>query len=48
MAITYRRNRFLVQEIARRKYVARRFEGGDTIVVRLDDVNAQLATSKAA
>ena len=48
MAITYRRNRFLVQEIARRKYVARRFEGDDTIVVRLDDINAQLAASKAA
>ena len=42
MAITYRRNRSLVQEIARRKYLARRFEGGDTIVVRLDDINAQL------
>ena len=42
MAITYQRNRSLVREIARRKYLARRFEGGDTIVVRLDDVNAQL------
>jgi len=42
MAITYRRNRSLVQEIARRKYLARRFEG-DTIVVRLDDINAHLA-----
>src|SRR5262245_48480208 len=48
MAITYRRNRSMVQEIARRKYVARRFEGGDTIVVRLDDINAQLAASRAA
>jgi hypothetical protein len=48
MAITYRRNRSLVQEIARSKYAARRFEGGDTIVVRLDDINAQLATSRAA
>src|SRR5215831_12768986 len=37
MAITYRLNRSLVQEIARRKYLARRFEG-DTIVVRLDDI----------
>src|SRR6516165_11149299 len=48
MAITYQRNRSLVQEIARRKYAARRFEGGDTIVVRLNDINAQLATSRAA
>ena len=48
MAITYRRNRSLVQEIARRKYATRRFEGGDTIVVRLDDINAQLATLRAA
>ena len=46
MAITYRRNRSLVHEIARRKYVARRFEGGETIVVRLDDINAQLAASR--
>ena len=42
MATTYRRNRSLVQEIARRKYLARHFEGGNTVVVRLDDVNAQL------
>ena len=47
MAITYRRNRSLVQEIARRKYLARRFEG-DTIVVRLDDINAHLADRSKA
>src|SRR4051812_1204316 len=47
MAITYRRNQALVQEIAKRKYLAQRFELGNTIVVRLDDVNAQLAASKA-
>ena len=47
MAITYRRNQSLVQEIARRKYLARRFEGGDTIVVRLDDINTQLADRPA-
>jgi hypothetical protein len=48
MAVTYRRNQALVQEIARRKYLARRFEFGNTIVVRMDDVNAQLAISGAA
>ena len=48
MAITYRRNQALVQEIAKRKYLARRFELGNTIVVRLDDVNAHLAVSRAA
>ena len=48
MAVTYRRNQALVQEIARRKYLARRFELGNTIVVRLHDVNAQLAVSRAA
>jgi hypothetical protein len=47
MAVTYRRNQALVQEIAKRKYFARRFElGNTTIVVRLDDVNAQLAVSR--
>jgi hypothetical protein len=48
MAETYRRNQALVQEIARRKYLARRFELGNTIVVRLYDVNARLAVSGAA
>jgi hypothetical protein len=48
MAVTYRRNQALVQEIAKRKYLARRYEVGNTIVVRLDDVNAHLAASKAA
>ena len=48
MAVTYRRNQALVQEIAERKYLARRFEIGNTIVVRLDDVNALLTASKAA
>ena len=45
MAVTYRRHQALVQEIAKRKYLARRFEFGNTIVVRIDDVNAQLAIS---
>ena len=48
MAETYRRNQALVQEIARRKYLARRFELGNTIVVRLYDVNARLAVPGAA
>jgi hypothetical protein len=48
MAVTYRRNQALVQEIAKRKYRARRYEIGNTIVVRLDDVNAHLAASEAA
>ena len=47
MTVTYLRNQALVQEIAKRKYLARRFElGNTTIVVRLDDVNAQLAVSR--
>jgi hypothetical protein len=49
MAVTYRRNQALVQEIAKRKYLVRHFElGNTTIVVRLDDVNAHLAASEAA
>ena len=48
MAVTYRRNQALVQEIAKRKYLAPRFEIGNTIVVRLDDVSAPLTASKAA
>ena len=38
---TYRRNREIIHEIARRKYQARRFEAGG-VVVRLGDVTAQL------
>jgi len=48
MTITYRRNRSLLQAIAERKYLARHFEVGNTIVVRLDDVNAQLSGLRAA
>ena len=48
MTITYRRNQSLLQAIAKRKYLARHFEVGNTIVVRLDDVNAQLATLQTA
>src|SRR5262245_6832283 len=48
MAVTYRRNQALVHEIAKRKYQARRFEVGNTIVVRLDDVTAHLTASKSA
>ena len=48
MAVTYRRNQAIVQEIAERKYRARRYEVGNTIVVRLDDVNAHLTASEAA
>ena len=48
MAVTYRRNQALVQEIAKRKYLARHFELGNAIVVRLGDVNAHLAASRAA
>jgi hypothetical protein len=48
MVVTYRRNQALLQEIAKRKYLARRFEFGNTIVVRMDDVHAQLAISAAA
>jgi hypothetical protein len=43
MTTTYRRNQSLLQAIAKRKYLAHHFEVGNTIVVRLDDVNAQLA-----
>jgi hypothetical protein len=48
MTITYRRNQSLLQAIAKRKYHARHFEIGNTIVVRLDDVNAQLAALREA
>jgi len=47
-AITYRRNQSLVQDIAWRKHIARDFEGGDAIVVRLDDINGHFAAPKAA
>jgi len=39
MTITYRRNQSLLQAIARRKYLARHFEAGNTVVVRMDDIN---------
>ena len=48
MAITYQRNRSLIQAIARRKYLVRDFEGDDGVVVRLDDINGHFAASKAA
>jgi hypothetical protein len=48
MTVTYRRNQSLLQAIAKRKYLARHFEVGNTIVVRLDDVNAQLAALRTA
>ena len=48
MATTYRRNQSLVQEIANRKYLARHFERGNTIVVRRADVIAQLAAQNGA
>ena len=48
MTTTYRRNQSLLQAIAKRKYLAHHFEVGNTIVVRLDDVYAQLATLQTA
>ena len=48
MPITYRRNQSLLQAIAKRKYLARHSEVGNAIVVRVDDVNAQLAALRAA
>jgi hypothetical protein len=48
MTITYQRNQSLLQAIAKRKYLAHHFEVGNTIVVRVDDVNAQLAALRAA
>jgi len=48
MAITYQRNQSLIQAIAKRKYLVRDFEGDDSVVVRLDDINGHLAASKAA
>ena len=48
MAITYQRNRSLIQAIARRKYLVRDFEGDDSVVVRLDDINGDFAASRAA
>jgi hypothetical protein len=38
MAITYRRNRDLIQEIAARKYRLRQFEDGGDVVVRVVDL----------
>ena len=48
MAITYQRNRSLIQAIARRKYLVRDFEGDNGVVVRLNDINGHFAASKAA
>ena len=42
MAITYRRNRSLIQEIAERKYQAAQFESGGSIVIRLVDIADRL------
>jgi Protein of unknown function (DUF1488). len=42
MVITYRRHRELIQEITERKYRMRRLEDGGRVVVRLEDVTAQL------
>ena len=52
MAITYRRNRDLIQEVAARKYRMRQFEDGGDVVVRLRDLAARppsgLAPANAA
>ena len=52
MAITYRRNRDLIQEVAARKYGMRQFEDGGDVVVRLRDLAARppsgLAPANAA
>ena len=48
MAITYQRNRSLIQAIARRKYLVRDFEDDDSVVVRLNDINGHVAAPKAA
>ncbi len=40
MVITYHRNRELIQDILERKYQARQFERGGSVIVRLDDVAA--------
>jgi hypothetical protein len=45
MVITYRRNRERIQAIAQRKYLRRRFEPGRQLVIRLQDVKGQAATS---
>jgi len=42
MAITYRRNRSLIQEIAERKYKAGQFESSGSVVVRLVDIADRL------
>jgi hypothetical protein len=42
MAITYRRNRSLIQEIAERKYKAGQFESSGNVVVRLVDIADRL------
>jgi hypothetical protein len=40
MVITYHRNRELIQDILERKYQARQFESGGSVIVRLEDVAA--------
>ena len=40
MLATYLRNRQLVDEIIERKYRAGQFESGDSVVVRLEDLDA--------
>ena len=42
MAITYRRNRGLIHEIAERKYQAGQFEPGGGVVIRLVDIADRL------
>jgi hypothetical protein len=47
MAITYRRNRALIQEVAARKYRMGQFEDGGDVVVRLRDLAARPASGLA-
>ena len=42
MAITYRRNRSLIREIAERKYQAGQFESCGSVVIRLVDIADRL------
>ena len=44
---TYLRHRELIQDIAERKYRARRFETGGNVVVRLQDVIAKVPLRRA-
>ena len=45
MVTAYGRHRELIQEIAERKYQARRFEVGGNVVVRLEDVPLRYRSS---